>query len=149
MKIYRISKRNFIEDLSGEGARLYGGRWNRKGHSMLYFSEHLSLSVLEILVHTNQQLITNDYWFLEVDIPEKDIANIELKDLPNNWRTNSLISETQDFGTNWLLKNKELAVLIPSAVLPIENNILINPKHLRFSYLKVGRISELNLDARL
>jgi len=149
LKIYRIAKRNFIEDLSGEGARLYGGRWNRKGHSMLYFSEHLSLSVLEILVHTVQQLITNDYWFLEVEIPEKDIANIQLKDLPNNWRTNSFISETQDFGTNWLLQNKELAVRIPSAVLPFENNILVNPKNIRFSSLRVVRISKLNLDARL
>ena len=149
MKIYRIAKRNFIEDLSGEGARLYGGRWNRKGHSMLYFSEHLSLSVLEILVHTVQQLITNDYWFLEVEISEKDIVNVQLKDLPNNWRTNSLISETQDFGTNWLLKDNELAVRIPSAVLPFENNILINPKHLRFSSLRVAGISELNIDARL
>ncbi|MCF6307489.1 MAG: RES family NAD+ phosphorylase [Flavobacteriaceae bacterium] len=149
MKIYRIAKQKFINDLSGEGARLYGGRWNKKGCAMLYFSEHLSLCVLEMLVHTNQQLITNNYFFFEVEIPVKHIKTILENKLPINWRSNNLISETQVFGSNWLQNNKDLALRIPSAVLPSESNILINPNHIQFSKIKVIKVSELNLDARL
>lgn len=149
MKIYRIAKQNFINDLTGEGARLYGGRWNRKGTAMLYFSEHLSLCVLEMLVHTNQQLINNNYYFIEVEISEKKIKPISESRLPFNWRSNNLISETQDFGSDWLQKSKELAIRIPSAVLPSESNILINPNHIEVSKIKIIKTSELNLDTRL
>jgi len=149
LKIYRIAKQKFINDLSGEGARLYGGRWNKKGSSMLYFSEHLSLCVLEMLVHTDQQLITNNYYFIEVEIPEENIKRLAPKKTPKNWRSNNLISETQDFGANWLQRNKGLALRVPSAVLPNESNILINPHHKEFSKIKVIKVSELNLDARL
>ena len=149
MKIYRIAKQKFINDLTGEGARLYGGRWNKKGSAMLYFSEHLSLCVLEMLVHTDQQLITNNYYFIKLEISEKKIKSISESKLPFNWRSNNLISETQDFGNNWLQNNKELALRIPSAVLPSESNILINPNHMEISKIKIIKTSELNLDARL
>lgn len=149
MKIYRIAKQKFINDLTGEGARLYGGRWNKKGSAMLYFSEHLSLCVLEMLVHTDQQLITNNYYFIEVEISEKKIKSISESKLPFNWRSNNLISETQGFGSDWLQKSKELALRIPSAVLPSESNILINPNHIKASEIKIIKTSELNLDARL
>ncbi len=149
MKIYRIAKQKFINDLTGEGARLYGGRWNKRGSAMLYFSEHLSLCVLEMLVHTDQQLITNNYYFIEVDIPKKKIETISKSKLPLNWRSNNLISETQNFGTNWLQKNNDLALRIPSAVLPSESNILINPNHITASKIKIIKTFALNLDARL
>ena len=59
MKIFRVAQHNFIQDLSGEGARLFGGRWNKKGDAMIYFSEHLSLCVLELLAHMDYQFISN------------------------------------------------------------------------------------------
>ncbi len=149
MKIYRIAKQKFVNDLSGEGARLYGGRWNKRGTAILYFSEHVSLCVLEMLVHTNQQLITNNYFFIEVEIPENHIKTIPENKLPTNWRSNNLISETQVFGSNWLQNNEELALRIPSVVLPSESNILINPNHIQVSKIKIIKTSELNLDTRL
>lgn len=149
MKLYRIAKQKFIDDLSGEGARLYGGRWNKKGTSMLYFSEHLSLCVLEILVHIEQQLISNTFYFIEVEVPDKYIKLISKEELPVNWQSNVLLSSTQDFGSEWVASNKDLALKIPSAVLEFENNILINPNHSLFSKLKITRIERLNLDTRL
>lgn len=149
MKLYRIAKKIFIEDLSGEGARLYGGRWNKVGIPMLYFSEHMSLCVLEILVHIEQQLVSNDFYFIEVEVPDKYIKSISQKDLPQNWRSNVLLSSTQDFGSEWAFSKKELALKIPSAVLPSEYNILVNPNHPLISKIKILNISELNLDARL
>ncbi len=76
VKIYRVAKKKFVRDLSGEGARLYGGRWNRKGSSMLYFSEHLSLCVLELLTRIDYEFLSEDYSFIEVEISEKSIDSI-------------------------------------------------------------------------
>jgi len=149
LRLYRIAKQRFIEDLSGEGARLYGGRWNKKGTSMLYFSEHLSLCVLEILVHIEQQLISNNFYFIEVEVPDNIIKSIPKEELPLNWQSNVLVSSTQDFGSEWIASNKGLALKIPSAVLGYENNVIVNPSHTSFSKLKVIRIEKLNLDARL
>jgi RES domain-containing protein len=149
LKIYRIAKKNYIKDLSGEGARLFGGRWNKPGNSMVYFSEYLSLCVLEILVHTEQQLLTNDYHFLEVEIPESEIEIISLRKLFKNWRTNPPVSSTQDYGTNWLASQKNLALKVPSAVLPHEYNILINPNHKHFSKVKIICKSILDIDSRV
>ena len=149
MKIYRISRKKYIKDLSGEGSRLFGGRWNRQGHSMVYFSEHLSLCVLEILVHTEQQLLTDDYWFVEVEIPEAEIELIARTNLPKNWRAKSPNSITQDYGSNWLEKGKSLGLAVPSAILPIEKNIIINPNHKQFSEVKILKTGILDLDSRV
>jgi len=149
LKIYRVAKKKHIKGFSGEGARLFGGRWNKKGVSLLYFSEHLSLCVLEILVHTNQQLITNDYWYIEVEIPENEIKHINPKGLPQNWRVNPPLPFTQDYGTDWLLSHKSLVLKVPSAVLPNENNFLINPNHKQFSQVNITAKGVLDIDYRV
>lgn len=149
MKIYRVVKEKFVKDLSGEGARLYGGRWNKKGDAMLYFSEHLSLCVLEILVHTEQQLLTNDFWFLEIEIPDDKIKNTNLKAIPKQWRINPPNSMTKAYGSEWLASKKSLALRVPSAILPTEGNILVNPNHKDFGQVKIIKTRVLDLDSRV
>lgn len=150
MKIYRISKKQYINDLSGEGARLFGGRWNKKGHSMLYFSESLSLCVLEILVHLDYQFLTKEYQCIEAEIPDKTIKPIvNHNDLKSVWRNNPPTIYTQQIGSDWLLENKNLAMKVPSAVLPVQHNILINPKHPNISDLKIIKQESLLLDERV
>ena len=149
MKVYRIVKEKFVGDLSGEGARLFGGRWNKQGDALLYCSEHLSLCVLEILVHTEQQLISNDFWFVEIEIPDSNIVTIKPNKLPSTWRANPPASSTQVFGSEWLKSQKSLAIKVPSAVLPNEFNILVNPIHKHFSEVKIKKKSVLDLDSRV
>ena len=52
MDVYRIGKNKYIKDLSGDGARLYGGRWNYQGYRVLYASESLALAILEYITKT-------------------------------------------------------------------------------------------------
>jgi len=150
VKIYRVAQHPFIQDLSGEGARLYGGRWNKKGDAMLYFSEHLSLCVLELLAHMDYQFISSSYSFIEAEIPEKlllDATNLD--EITKEWRNNPPNSRTQDFGSQWIQKQEHLALRVPSAVLPEASNILINPNHDLIGKLKIVRMEPLRLDARL
>lgn len=150
MRLFRIAKEKYIEDFSGEGARLYGGRWNKRGTRMLYFSTSLSLSVLEVLVHFNQENAPQDLYFIEVEIPEKLINfKSNFSEINQYLRDNPPHYSTQKFGSNWTEKGDDLALAVPSAILASENNIIINPTHKSFNKIKTIKVHPLELDVRL
>ena len=150
MRLFRIAKQQYIEDFSGEGARLYGGRWNKRGTNMVYFSTSLSLSVLEILVHFNQEYAPQDLYYVEVEISDK-LINFEanLSSVKEYLRDNPPHFSTKHLGSLWAKKNEDLALSVPSAILPIENNIIVNPLHSSISKVKIINTSKLDLDTRL
>ncbi len=150
MKIYRVTKKEFVKDLTGEGARLFGGRWNKKGSPMLYFSEHLSLCVLEMLTRIDFEFLSEDYAFIEVEIADKlIIPSSKVTSISKNWRADPPVVATQDFGTKWLSSEGSFALSVPSAVLPSEHNILVNPNHKLISKLKITNSGKLDLDPRV
>lgn len=150
MRLFRIAKQKYIKDFSGEGARLYGGRWNKSGTRMLYFSTSLSLSVLEILVHFNQENAPKDLFFVEIEISEKHINyKTNFSNIKKHLRDNPPHFSTQQFGSKWEDKNEELALAVPSAILTSEYNILINPMHKSFNKIKTVKVHPLELDVRL
>ena len=150
MRVYRITKTEYIEDLSGEGAKIYGGRWNRVGDPILYFAENLSLCMLEILVHVDFANLPLDYSYIELELPEDFIKAIKSVDfIQPNWRTEQAEIQLQMYGSNWLKKQESLAMKVPSAVLPKENNILINPFHKDFQHIKVIESGKMDFDPRL
>ena len=150
MKLYRIAKQQYLKDLSGEGARLYGGRWNKKGYSMVYFSESLSLALLEILVHMDFKYLTPDFGYLEVELQDTFFApRLQVKKLNTTWRNNPPSLYTMDFGAKWLEAKKHMAIQVPSAILPLQSNILINPRHPDIDDLKIIKTGSLDVDPRV
>ncbi|MBL4662694.1 MAG: RES family NAD+ phosphorylase [Flavobacteriaceae bacterium] len=150
MKIYRVAKKEFVQDLSGEGARIHGGRWNKKGRSMLYFSEHLSLCVLEMLTRIDFEFLNQDFEFIEAEVAGKFIvSSAKVTSISESWRADPPLILSQDFGSKWLDSNSDLGLSVPSAVLPPEFNILINPNHKLISKLKITNSGKLDLDPRL
>ena len=67
--VYRITKDRYANDLSGNGARLYGGRWNSKGVPVVYAGEHRSLCLLEFLVHVPPDVLPSDMSMVTIRIP--------------------------------------------------------------------------------
>ena len=150
MRIFRIAKKQYLKDLSGEGSRLFGGRWNKKGMAMLYFSDSLSTSLLEVLVHLDFKHLTSDFGYIEIDIPDTLIdTKLKLKDLNTNWRDNPPKSSTINFGSTFLKANKKLGLKVPCAILPMASNILINPRHKDITKLKIIKVADLDIDSRL
>lgn len=136
--------------MSGEGARLYGGRWNKAGDALLYFSQNLSLCLLEIIVHVDYAELPLDYSFIEAEIPENAIKTIKSIDfIEPKWSTEKAVAQLQMLGSSWLKKKESLAMKVPSAVLNQENNILINPSHEDFSKLKIIKTGKMDFDPRL
>ncbi|AUC82207.1 RES family NAD+ phosphorylase [Lacinutrix sp. Bg11-31] len=150
MRVFRIAKKQYLEDLSGEGSRLFGGRWNKKGMAMLYFSDSLSTSLLEVLVHLDFKHLTNDFGYIEIEIPDALIdTKLKLKDLNDDWRDNPPRNSTVNLGSAFLKANKKLGLKVPCTILPMASNILINPRHKDISKIKVIKVEDLDIDSRL
>lgn len=151
IEAYRICQRRLAKTaFSGEGARLYGGRWNNPGTRLVYLASSVSLAQLEVLVHLESDEILHErYVIIPVRIPPRSIATLTPDQLPRNWRAASAPASTRRIGDDWARGNSGLALRVPSSVVPQEWNFLINPAHADMSRLKLGKPQTLIFDPRL
>lgn len=149
MVLYRLAKDQYIRDLSGTGARMYGGRWNHKGVAALYMSLYRSLAILEFLVHTSIHALPPNLSILSLEIPNIHEADeFPVEDLPDNWRTYPAPGSLAEQGTSWLLSGNNLLLKVPSVIVPDECNIIINPTHPDFGDIEIQSVSSFDLDSR-
>lgn len=148
-KIYRITKKEYADDLSGIGAFKVGGRWNSKGSQMLYTSSSISLSVLENLVHLSIHHVPSEMVIVKISIPTDSISFIERESLESIWDKFPFETYTQRIGDQWLLSQESLVLVVPSAVNIYEYNYLINPHHPKFKDVKIEEIIPFDFDSRL
>ncbi len=150
MEVYRIAKASFSMDLTGLGARLNGGRWNRKGTGIIYTSESRALASLEFLVHVPLSLLPPDLMITSIDIPSGlSIEHVSLSDLPTNWRSSPAPATLAEFGSTWARSNRSLLLRVPSAIIDAEFNILINPNHPDMGGITINKIEVYSIDSRL
>ena len=152
MFVYRISKKIHIKDLSGIGAGLYGGRWNPKGINMVYTSGSIALATLEYLVHNFHLLSTAEICLAKIEIGKpSSMLKIKNRDLPSGWnRQMYLQMATQQIGKDFYFKGKNYILKVPSAVVPGEFNLLLNPQHKHHAYTKVVEVIDpFTFDQRL
>src|SRR6476469_1127769 len=129
MRVWRVARRVYSA-LDGEGARRAGGRWNSPGMPVVYTSSTLSLSVLELLVHTDPDLIPKDLRAFEIDCPGSlTIETLDPTTLPSNWRQMPNHPACRALGDAWLKQRRHALLAVPSALVPEELNYLINPAH--------------------
>jgi len=147
--VYRIAKTSYIKDLTGAGARLYGGRWNHKGTPLIYTSQTRSLATVEFLVHLSLPHAPADISMATIEIPD-DVRPevIALHSLPSNWRKKPAPSELADLGTTWAQAKRSLLLRVPSAVVEHEFNILINPAHPDMPRVAVVNVEKLTINDR-
>lgn len=147
--IYRIVKKKWADSaFDGEGARLYGGRWNNKGKSCVYTASSESLAILEILAHLHSNSLLNSYCLIKSQVPESDV--MELATLPTNWRSEPAPPDTAKIGDQWLAGSHSLSLKVPSVIVPREFNYLINPHHPNMNkILEQAERIELDIDPRL
>ena len=147
---WRIAKEKHARSaFSGEGARIFEGRWNSAGVRMVYCSEHLSLAALEILVHTQSVTIRDKFRVFRVAWDEKMMTTIDLKKLPNGWNAQppSLISKK--IGDEWIRSDRSAVLAVPSVIVSLEKTFLLNPKHRDFGKIKIKDSGSFVLDQRL
>jgi RES domain-containing protein len=134
---------------SGEGARLYGGRWNSAGVRMVYLSSTLSLAALETLAHAEPRALAHDWVTYAVEIPEDLALELRIEDLPADWRDMPTSTGTRRSGDAWAAANASVALSVPSAIVPVERNWLLNPAHPEFGRLAIPEPQTFRFDARV
>jgi RES domain-containing protein len=148
MIVYRLTSGEFINDLSGTGAKLYGGRWNSPGLPALYTTEHISMAVLEILVHVKSYKRPLDYHLVTINLPENAQAtSIEQQKLKASWKDD--IAYAQFMGDEFLRTKQSLVLKVPSAIIEQENNFIINPAHPDASRIRIQSSKVFIFDKRL
>ena len=149
MLVYRVGRTKYSTDLTGEGARLFGGRWNNKMIGCLYTSESRALAVLEYTVNVNIDDIPRALSITTIEIPDLTINILNEADLPGDWRNSPGPSSAKEFGSALLLSAADPVIRIPSAVIPAEFNYLLNPLHTDSQKIKVIDISDFAYDVRI
>jgi RES domain-containing protein len=134
---------------SGEGARVFGGRWNSAGLSVVYCSEHLSLAALEILAHTQPVRLPGPFRAYRIRFDESLVTSITEKKLPKNWNAQPPGKASQHVGDDWIKSARSSVFAVPSVLVPLERTFLLNPKHPDFRKIEVRDLGGFVLDPRL
>jgi len=138
------------QELNGEGARLYGGRWNSEGVPVVYASSTLALAALEFLVHVDIEDVPNDLVALGLEVPDDAGAKtVAVNALPGDWNQLPDHPACAKIGDEWAAEGTALLLRVPSAVVPEESNLLINPDHTRAGDVVVAFVRPFAFDSRL
>lgn len=151
MTVWRVcSRRHARRAFLGDGAKLYGGRWNSPGRPLVYTSATLSLAGLEVLVHLTNEDWPDDLCAVPAEIPPAiKRQEITPEQLPRGWRRIPAPPSLRKIGDAWLDAGETAILAVPSAVIPVERNYLINPTHANMKEIQIGVPQRFDFDPRL
>ena len=132
---------------SGEGARLAGGRWNTKGVRMVYLASSLSLAALELLAHIDYERALSEFKAVSVDFDETLLLSVDAVSLPKNWGED--LAYTQALGNTWVERKASALLAVPSRIVPVERNYLLNPAHPDADRIRLGEPQPFRYDPRV
>ena len=138
IRAWRLIKAERADDaFDGEGARRGGGRWNSKGVHAVYTSGLLSLATLEVMVHTHFYSALKYYVCIPIDFDPSLSQSITIENLPDNWKADPIPQSTKKVGDRWIQNQESVILKVPSAIIPVEYNYLINPSHPDFEKVDI------------
>jgi RES domain-containing protein len=134
----------------GEGARRYGSRWTPRGLPAVFTSATLSLAALERFVNTDPDLEPIDLFAIAVDIQANiTIETIAVTELPADWRTYPAPTALATIGERWLRASSSAVLSVPSAIIPTEQNFILNPTHADAASLVISPPEPFSFDPRM
>lgn len=146
--VYRFAPSIYSNDLSGYGAKLYGGRWNSIGTPAVYTSFTISLALVELFIHkkTYEEIIVNE--LMEITIADIIESKIDYQKLKDNWQDDA--GYCQYIGNQFLAQQQDVGIIVPSAIIEQENNLVLNPLSKDFlKKVKIKKIKSFSFDERL
>ncbi|MEX2632362.1 MAG: RES family NAD+ phosphorylase [Tistlia sp.] len=166
MRVWRLAKRRFARQLDGAGNRRTGARWNSPGRGLVYCSLCPSTCVLEAFVHLPPMLrrqLPEDFVFVELALPavpgwlfrragaaaalpadltlERSVTLPRRREAAARWQRRT--------GDDWLDRSGALFFLAPSAVVPLDWNVMLDPRHDSMKAVEVAGLHPFRFDERL
>ena len=150
MEGWRLLKtKHAAHAFDGEGARLYGGRWNSPGRPVIYLASNLALGVLEVLVHLEDTGPLPAYSQAQAEFDDELLETLDRASLPEDWALDPAPASTRTLGDAWLEDLRTVVLRVPSAVVHREWNYLVNPRHADFAGITFGELEPFRFDVRL
>ena len=150
MHVWRVIKTKYASTaFDGEGARLYGARWNSRGTRVAYAASNSALAVLEVLVHMMAAGRLPAFSLIRANLPDSMVEALPPAELPKHWDSSPVPPEVQAIGDAWIRSGRALALQVPSAIVAGSHNLLINPAHADFGRFQVESQEPFAFDQRL
>lgn len=144
-----VKKQHAVSAFDGEGADLFGGRWNSPGVPVVYVASTRSLAVLEMAVHLDRSTLLASFVLIPCGFDDGLVTMIDRRVLPTQWRSNPPPPELAAIGDAWVKQAPSAVLAIPSAIIEEETNFLLNPAHPDFSKISIGDPQDFEFDLRL
>ena len=144
-----VRARRAATAFTGEGARLFGGRWSSPGTRVIYVSEHQSTAALETLVHALPVGVEQKYKAFQLEWPDELTETLSVRKLPADWRASPASRATMQVGDTWARERRSAVLAVPSAITPADLNFLLNPEHPDFAQIRIGPAVDFEFDPRL
>lgn len=150
MEVWRIvTARRADVAFTGDGAASYPGRWNHRHRRIVYTSDSPALAALEILANAESASALRGRVAIRAAVPDEEIVPLPVEDLPADWSAYPIGPSTRDLGEAWRSEHASLALSVPSAVMPLQRNVLLNPDHPSFALVVVDGPIPIAFDPRL
>lgn len=148
MRFYRLDSRSkAAQSFSGEGGLHGPARWHSRGTRLVYTSSSVALACLETLVHMEGVRHSKERWLFVIEVPDRFIE--ELHTLPKKWDAEPADAASRTAGDKWVMEARSVALLVPSVIVAVEKNGLINPRHPQFRIEWVAKPVRFRYDPRL
>ena len=151
MRVWRICREPYVDAaLDGIGGMYTSGRWHSKGNPIVYTASSAALAALEVLVHVDPLTAPADLRLLAIELPDDlSIEVIEPITLPDGWHSVPAPAALQTIGSSWLTSGRTAALNVPSAVIKVERNFLLNPRHPEVQRVRILSDEAFSFDTRL
>jgi RES domain-containing protein len=144
-----VKKQHAARAFDGEGARLFGGRWNSPGMPAVYVAATRALAVLEMAVHLDRAMLLASFALVPCRFDKRLVRKIDRDALPDGWRREPAPPNLAAIGDRWIIERRSAVLAVPSAVIEEETNFLLNPNHPDFAAIEIGRPERFEFDRRL
>ena len=151
LTVWRVEQAKYLDQVAtGVGAEAHGGRWNKPGTPVVYCSASIALGMLEIVAGGLPFQLVEQRFVIPITFDENFVFRPDLHDLPKHWWTNPAPVGCQDYGTQWAESKQSAVLCVPSAVVDLELNFILNPEHPEFKKaVAFGKPVALRVDSRL
>ena len=151
MRVWRICRKPYVDTaLDGIGGMYTSGRWHSKGNPIIYTASSAALAALAVLVHVDPLTAPADLRLLAIELPDDlSIEVIEPITLPEGWHSVPAPAALQTIGSSWLTSGRTAALNVPSAVIKVERNFLLNPRHPEVQRVRILSDEAFSFDTRL
>ena len=139
----------YARDLSGEGARRFGNRWNSPGTALLYTAESRALALVEVWASSGQDLLADVFVMLELQLPASRDLYAHVDSLPPGWDSLPALPASKQIGDAFVRAGQHLGLWVPSVVVPGDLNLILNPRHAAMAKVKIVSDGRFSIDPRL